>query len=151
MGRSIDFLFHLTDSARLPSIARVGLDPVRSREPAWRERSVYLSADALHCMAYSDHHGDWVGPPVLLRVAVARLDARFLHADDVDLPELLAQRGRSGEPVDWRKSLLISGQCRSTQVIAPQILQWRDDAANVFRPLAEHLSYVPRPAPRQRR
>lgn len=49
-------LYHMTDDARLPSIVEEGLDPERSREPAYRKRAVYLSADYGHALAYASHH-----------------------------------------------------------------------------------------------
>ena len=103
-------LYHLTDSSRLDGIQSHGLLPSRSREPRGRPRGVYFSQDEGHARAYEDHHGDWTGAPVLLRVQVAALDEALLAPDDVDLPDLLDE-GRSLGDVSWKESLALSGQC----------------------------------------
>lgn len=113
-------LYHVTDSSRLPSIMQIGLDPSKSREVAYRQRLIYLSADPGHAGAYADHHGDWTGRPVMLRINVADLDHNLLGPDDVDLPDILDDR--DWRDVTWQQSLRLSGQCTYAGIIPPSVI-----------------------------
>lgn len=121
----VTFLFHLTDSANLPSIQEKGLDPGFSRGG---RAVIYLGGDAPHVMAYFDHHGDWGGRPLLLGISLEQLHASQLGPDDVDLPDLLAGRRirKHWSELSWQQSLGLCGLCTYNAIIpfsACQVLQ----------------------------
>jgi hypothetical protein len=130
-------LYHLTDSTRLVSIREAGLDPRMSREADFRERHIYLSADAGHASAYADHHGDWRGEPVLLRIMSGDLDQACLGPDDVDLPDILAQEGgrRDWRDFSWKRSLDRSGQCTCSAAIPADVIMFKRAGESEWTPL----------------
>lgn len=144
-------LYHLTDAARAASIRELGLDPEASREPAFRGRHIYLSHDARHALAYENHHGDWRGRPVLLRISSSELDPALLGPDDVDLPDLLEQEGngRQWSDVSWVDSLRISGQCTYAGVIPASAISFLD-GTDWMPMLGEAASATGRPGPSTR-
>lgn len=128
-------LYHLTSLQNLPDIARGGLDPARSRAPAFRARSVYFASDTHHALGYHGHHGSDTADQaaVLLSVPASSLDPGELYPDDVDLPDLLGQNddARDLADLDWLESLKISGQCAYTAVVPATAL-----TVVFFRPMA---------------
>lgn len=136
-----EYLYHLTDAAGLPALASEGLDPLRSREPAWRERMIYLAGSRGHAGAYEDHHGGWEAP-AMLRVQVSDLDVDFLVADNVDMPDLMEQDDddRDLSEVSWTESLLSSGQCGYVAVIPPSAIEVRlSPEVDEWMPLEEFV------------
>lgn len=123
-------LYHCTSAANWPSIKRFGLDPARaaqSSDGAARPvgHPVYLASDQDHAASYAhDAHIDAPGPWLILAVDVGHLDRTRLGPDDVDLPDILAQRRsrKSWDACTWTESLL-SGQCTYAGIIAPAALR----------------------------
>lgn len=112
------WLYHLTSVRNLPDIVRDGLDPSRSRAPAFRSRSVYLAGDAYTACGYHGHHGG-EDAAVLLSMPATALDPGALGPDAVDLIDLLGQYDdvREWKDLDWEESLEICGQCAYQAVI----------------------------------
>lgn len=111
-------LYHATAASRLPSIKRKGLSPEEAG------RWIYLAADEGHAAGYAAF---FPGKPVaLLEVDVTKLDPDLLGPDDMDLPDLLDQRGEDPHDwknYDWRDSLAISGQATYDGVIPPEAVK----------------------------
>ena len=137
----VPHLFHMAPLHALASLQERGLDPASSREPAFRDRAVYLAADAGHARAYEDHHGDWPEGGILLRVAWSDLDPAHLAPDDVDLPDLEAD----WEDLSAAESLSSSGQCRCLVVIPPTAIEASPDGGGTWLPLL--ALELPQPTP----
>lgn len=113
------FLYHTTLASNLKSIKRHGLSPSMARRSAY----VFLAAGEGQSAAYEAWYpGKKV---VLLRIDVSKLDEGLLGPDDMDLPDILDQRGddRHFEDVGWLESLELSGQATYKGVIAPAAIK----------------------------
>lgn len=113
----IEFFYHGTGRQFIEDIAVAGLDPNRSREPAFRARAVYLSDDPAHAGTYGLEHG---AEGVLLRIRSADLDADLLAPDDCDLPDIM---GEGWEELSALESLRESGQCRYLGLISGWLIE----------------------------
>lgn len=113
----MEHLYHFTPCANIQDIQADGLDPSRSQEPGFRERSIYLACDIDHAAGYVFHQDS--GQGVILAVHRARLDPALLGPDDVDLPAILEQDGdgRDWRDIPFEESLLESGQCTYSGII----------------------------------
>jgi len=115
-------LYHVTNSALLPSIKQFGLDPSKSKEPQFRDRNLYLSNDLNHALGYVDHHGDWSGV-LILEIDSKDLNQKLLGPDDVDLPDILSQQGdENWYEYSWEESLKICSQCTYSGIIPWNII-----------------------------
>ena len=132
-------LYHLTPAAKLPEILEGGLDPEKSREPDFRARHVYLSADIPHALGYADHHGEGHTEHALLRVAEDSLDEGHLGPDDVDLPDIIEDDDddRDWQDIGWQESLDLSGQCTCSVAIPAEKLEVSFDEGATWQPLRE--------------
>lgn len=113
----IEFLYHGTDRRHLEEIRDHGLDPLRSREPGFRARAIYLSNDPGHAAVYGFKED---GEAVLLRVRAANLDKDRLAPDDCDLPDICGEEWQNMSPLE---SLRESGQCRYLVPIPARLIE----------------------------